>query len=625
MISFLQPFFLLALAGLAVPVLIHRISRARPRAWRFPSIRLIQPNPLPRHGRRSLTDLLLLALRLALLAAFILALAGPSWTPAQDAGSPTSNERRLGWVLLDHSRSMDGWGAPDDIREVLDALGDRPVDDWGWVSFASTIKASKSPDISGNLNDLRDWMQGTPAFEETGDPENAIRQLPAFFNEARLPAEIHIISDFQSSNWRNLQSPLPAGMEVHLHPVGSRNRGNNLSLASAYTVPRADEGIRIVARVMNHGAIPASAEVRLSRDNRHWVEPASMDPMGLTTVAFDLPSGNRQSQLRLELRADGDPFSRDNSLMLDGSAPPPLEVFALGLRPSLGVGAEEVFFLGQALETDSPEEWRRYSVTPVGLDPLQSESLARAAAVFVPAEMAAQPGIPWSTLIDFAEQGGLVVVTLDETAVRTHSNLATGPWASIAYRGLAGRGMGSRFFMGPLPESSPLKAVFEGPAERDLFLLSLRQYAQLTVPPEAQSFLVTESGDPLLFVLPTGEGHLAVSAFPWNREADHFPLRPSFLPIVREVFALARSPVEDRNTASSISALAAESLPADLDPDEILERLRGASPETGNAAQAAIPSTAANQRIELWPWLILAAGLFWLAESLLAWRLLRPA
>ncbi|NBD37509.1 MAG: hypothetical protein GVY10_02940, partial [Verrucomicrobia bacterium] len=56
MLTFAQPAFLLALAGLALPVLIHRISRAQARPWWFPSIKLIRTAPLPRQGSRRISD-----------------------------------------------------------------------------------------------------------------------------------------------------------------------------------------------------------------------------------------------------------------------------------------------------------------------------------------------------------------------------------------------------------------------------------------------------------------------------------------------------------------------------------------------------------------------------------------
>ena len=72
MIAFAHPWFLLGLAGLAVPVVLHLMNREIAVPLRFPSIRFIRVARLPQAGRRRLRDLLLLALRLLLLAAAIL-------------------------------------------------------------------------------------------------------------------------------------------------------------------------------------------------------------------------------------------------------------------------------------------------------------------------------------------------------------------------------------------------------------------------------------------------------------------------------------------------------------------------------------------------------------------------
>ncbi|RMH20713.1 MAG: hypothetical protein D6696_07620, partial [Acidobacteria bacterium] len=73
------------LAALAVPIAVHLWSRAAARRLRVGSVALFAPAASRRARRLRLTDALLLALRCLLVAAVVLALAGPRLPPATAA------------------------------------------------------------------------------------------------------------------------------------------------------------------------------------------------------------------------------------------------------------------------------------------------------------------------------------------------------------------------------------------------------------------------------------------------------------------------------------------------------------------------------------------------------------
>ncbi|MGD8374793.1 MAG: BatA domain-containing protein, partial [Acidobacteriota bacterium] len=90
----LSPAWLAVLAAAALPVLLHLISRGRYRRIRIGNVRLIPGDPARRGRRFRPSQLLLLAVRCALLAALALALAGPrSVQPASE------NSEGPAWVL----------------------------------------------------------------------------------------------------------------------------------------------------------------------------------------------------------------------------------------------------------------------------------------------------------------------------------------------------------------------------------------------------------------------------------------------------------------------------------------------------------------------------------------------
>jgi hypothetical protein len=621
MLSFAQPFFLFALAGLAIPVLIHRISRARPIAWAFPSIERIRRTPLPRQGRRRLSDWLLLLLRLAILAFLILALAGPSWSPPADSSLPGPSDRPRGVVVVDHSSSMAGWGAPAEVRGVIRGMPDSEAVDWGWVVFADTIRSAEAPVADRTLDKLLETLEASPPGLAVGRPEPALSQAINWLLEAESPdRRLHVISDFQTANWETVDISVPDSVTLSMHPVGRSERRRNLSVEAAYPVPAQGGRLRVITQVMNHGS---EAEERLltleTRDGRTTRE-AVFASRQLTTAAFEIPPPSGSAEATVFLPDSADPYPRDNRLSLEAAPPPPLDVLALNLRPASGDGAEEIFFLGEALDTATEQDWLRYSVVPVGIEPINPATLDRTAAVFIPAASAADPGVPWERLADYVASGGLLVVTLGEDAVRAIRRITKGGFPVGSYRGLAGRARGDRFYPGPLPDESPLARVFTGPAERDLFLMALRQYARLGTAEAGRVFLQSEFGDPLIQEIALGRGRLVLSAFPWDRQVSDFPLRASFLPVMREIFSLS---AETEAFNPPERPLRAESGTATMGMDSLRNRL--GDTERPAAAGEARPGTGfANDGspiLHLAPWLMLAAFLFWLAESLLASRL----
>ena len=108
--SFLTPLFLLGLAALAVPVLIHLTQRERKSVVEFPSLMFLRKIPYESVQRRRIRDWLLLALRLAAIALIVTAFARPFLRGSDLAAAPGGARDIV--VLLDRSYSMgyaDSW------------------------------------------------------------------------------------------------------------------------------------------------------------------------------------------------------------------------------------------------------------------------------------------------------------------------------------------------------------------------------------------------------------------------------------------------------------------------------------------------------------------------------------
>ena len=75
--NFLAPLFFVAMAGLAIPVLLHLTQREKKQIIRFPSLMFVRRIPYQSVRRRKIQHWLLLLVRVAALALIIFAFARP--------------------------------------------------------------------------------------------------------------------------------------------------------------------------------------------------------------------------------------------------------------------------------------------------------------------------------------------------------------------------------------------------------------------------------------------------------------------------------------------------------------------------------------------------------------------
>ena len=148
--TFLTPLFLLGLAALAIPVLIHLTQRERTTVVEFPSLMFLKKIPYESVKRRRLRDLLLLALRAAALALIIAAFARPFLRGSELVASGGGAREVV--VLLDRSYSMgaaDTWArAQQAARQAVQGL--TGLDRVSLVLFSSSAELvlRSSADVS---------------------------------------------------------------------------------------------------------------------------------------------------------------------------------------------------------------------------------------------------------------------------------------------------------------------------------------------------------------------------------------------------------------------------------------------------------------------------------------------
>lgn len=128
MIQFAQPIFLWALAGLAIPIGIHLLSRKEGKVVKMGSLRHLRETSTQQFKGIKLNELLLLALRCLLIILFVSLLAGFHW----------KDKRAKRWVLVEH-----GLENQQQVKKIMDSLvSDGYEFRWLQSGFPSQEKSS---------------------------------------------------------------------------------------------------------------------------------------------------------------------------------------------------------------------------------------------------------------------------------------------------------------------------------------------------------------------------------------------------------------------------------------------------------------------------------------------------
>jgi len=668
--QFLAPLFFVALAGLAIPVLLHLTQREKKQIIRFPSLMFVRRIPYESVRRRKIHNWLLLMVRLAALALIVFAFARPLIQRRDQTPPPGGGSREV-VVLLDTSYSMgfgDHWDrAMDAARKEIAKLN--PSDRGSVVLFGS------SADIQMRNTSERDRL--TASFATAKPRPSATRFAPALkvagsiLTESSLPRrEVVLISDFQRGGWHGEEgAKLPAG--ATLTPIaiqGAADRPNvtvtGVSLArssfsnqeravvTAGAVNRSERAVSGATMTLEVGGLPIATK------------PLAIEPGGATSVTFDAFTISSKN-LRGTVRVSDDALTADNAFNFVVSPTEPVHLTLVD-RGS----ASSTLYLNRALSIGQSPRFEVVSREP---DSVSDEDLRKSAVVLLN-DVEVNTGLARRLLRYVDQGGGLFVATGSRATWPQEVDLlpaTVGPPVDRT-RGDVGR-------VGALEYGHPIFEVFRAPRSGDFSAVPVFQYRNLTAAKSAQVLARFDAGSPAVLERRVGSGRVVIWGSTLDMSWSDLPKRPVFLPFVhRTVRHLAnykepqpwvtvgqvldpsatqvlhgqrmvltpsgkRVPIDDegadvvelsdqgfyelRGENQSVTVVAVNVDPAEadltpMDPKEIVAAAVGLSGSQGPGASGA-PQTPAekekNQR--LW-WYLLCAGILLLAaDTLLSNRL----
>jgi len=194
--SLLAPWFLLGLAALFVPIVLHRFSHSEPEEHSFPSTRFLDATRPPVSRKRRLRYRTLFSLRSLFLLLLCLLFAGPYLL--RELGA--SDAKALQVVALDQSLSMqtgDRWSKA--ISQASDLLEDLPVSDRvQLLGFSHSVSRYTTENVPAQ--DAIDLMNSMQAGQSAADYGQVMQQIDRLARESSLPVNVAVITDTQRNS-----------------------------------------------------------------------------------------------------------------------------------------------------------------------------------------------------------------------------------------------------------------------------------------------------------------------------------------------------------------------------------------------------------------------------------------
>ncbi len=524
--SFLTPLFLIALAGLVGPILLHLTRQERGRPTRFPSLMFLEKIPFQEKSRRRIRHWVLLIMRLAALGLLIAAFARPFVRGGRLAsvGGPAAEEVV---VMLDRSWSMemgDNWEeAVSRARSVVGAL--RPRD------RASLIVFSETPALLHRS--INEPARILAALDTLGTTSLATRFAPAVKLAASTLAasnlsrqRVVLISDFQRAGWRpDPDATLPEGVVVESEVIGGDGAAN-LALADLELGRQGAGGrerVTVGARLVNTGEDAVTADVVLSVDETEMETASVAVPGGgaapVRFEPFTLTAPFTHGELRIAEPSEGG-LQQDNTLNFVASPGGDLDLVVVD---PLGTGDSNLHLRG-ALGIAEGAGFAARVVRSVPGD----EALAGTEVVILNGG-AFPGGTAGDRLRAFVEDGGGLLFVLGErsTVPSVHAGFLPAIIGGVV------EGDGERR-LGFVDYDHAIYEAFRGPRSGDFSRASFYRTRGLTAT-DGQVLARFDDGSPALVEGRRGTGRVLVWATGLDRFWNNLPLQPVYLPFVHRV------------------------------------------------------------------------------------------
>jgi hypothetical protein len=510
--SFLAPLFFLGLAGIALPIWLHRLSSENPNRQVFSSLMLLEPGEPRRVLAKNLQYLLLLALRVLLLVLLVLAFAGPQIWRAPAAAA--EEDARLHLIVLDASGSMmhgERWSRAADA--ALDIIGELESEDLGQVVLAGRTAVV----LTQETNDAALLRQAVTSAEPSVfqlDFGQMMRALDGVVRSATLPVVLHFVTDAQATSLPTRFAELAPreSAELAIHNVAEPGESN----IAIETLGGSALTGALEASVRSFAETEVTRELTLTLNGEPVERRTVSIPPGTSVrvpfAALDLRAGSNSVSL---IATPGDELAADDRRFIALQRPEPRSV----LLVSGDLRGKDTLFFESAMGTLAALV---LEPTRVGPDDLEDLDLSDFRFVVV-TDAGVLGDEAAARLAAYVESGGRLFMALGPRS----GALASVPVTEQVVQPSVILGRDEFAAVGAIDITHPalrgLEAVRAARFER---------YA-LVEPGRGDNVLIAlDSGAPLLLERELGAGDVLVFTSTLDREWNDLAVQPVFVPLV---------------------------------------------------------------------------------------------
>jgi len=513
------PWFLAALAGLALPLYLHLLKRQTSQPKPVTSLMLYESRPQSSIRHRRLRYFLLLSLRLLLLLLLILAFANPFIN--RDAAAFASN--RLVLLVVDNSFSMRAGTRLADAKDAaMGVLAGKGAARAQVAAFGSQLRLMTK--TIEDQPELRAAVQAIQPGDGHGNFGELARAVRAMADSVHTPIEFHLFSDMQRGDLAATFSDmaLPDNVKVVTHRVVSKAQPN-------WTVESIDapgqvwgkdaKPVHVEAVIAGYGTPAAQRTASLVVNGKTTATKTVAVPAnGRATVDFpslEVPYGFSRCEVKIDA-ADGFPSDDLRRFAVERSDPQKaLLIHNYGDNRS-------PLYIGAALSAAAQSAFILESISVSEASDRKPSNYA----FVILSDLNTLPQLLENALTEYVKSGGSVFIAAG-TSAGSRSQIPIFGARIIETRDYSR--VPNRFMaVGSSDSSYPSVAKAEGWSGVKFF------YA-LNVDSDAARVIV-RLGDqtPLLLEKRIGEGRVVLLTSGLDNLTNDFPLHPAFVPFIEQ-------------------------------------------------------------------------------------------
>lgn len=579
--SFLNPFFLIAIIAAGIPLMIHLLNLRRPTRVKFSTLTFFNELQRSTIRRIRIKRLLLLIMRMLAVACLAMVLARPFLPPGMTFGG-SSQSPSLNAILIDNSISMNRVGengpmidyARDVAAKISEASRERDRFVLQVTNGEGTFPAILNhQNLNAGLEEVEATAGGNYLLERLTGLQDFMEETPYQVKK------LFILTDGQQSQLQDLAAAEEMDERITIIDVGDVEVQNTLIAEVSVSSQMIGSGLPVSlnVRVRNEGKVPAINQfLSLEYDEQPLGQYSlSLQPGEERVFDFEVvPETGNSSRGRIWI--EGDEFIEDNEYYFAIDIPEQRNI--LWLRPEQPAQTDGLSYTQLMLEASSDND-AQFTYDEVRPDQWSAADMSNYDAYILDG-VEEIPAFMITELQSEVQSGkGLMFFPSENGSIENYNELLSrfnaGRWIGISGDYASFNSVASADEL--LQEHPSFQGLFETAEDEDLRFAppSIYYYYRLDTGGSSNAFdlLRLNNGDPLVHEKRFGEGTLILSAIGNDPGWSNFPVQELFAPFYYRLTLYAAASEEGGLSVHTLGAAFSGS--GNFDTEQVVLEVEG--------------------------------------------------